>query len=95
MGALVRYYTKNVCLSMLRKEKPLQKLPEEWDPPDPDDVESTNAFHRLVTLIQSLPETYRTVLELRLVSEWKSQDIAALLHLSVGTVDVRISRGRA
>ena len=86
---------KNVCLSMLRKEKPLQELPEDWDPPAPDDVESTDAFHRLVTLIHALPETYRTVLELRLISEWSSRDIAALLHLSVSNVDVRISRGRA
>lgn len=95
LGAWCVTITKNVCLSMLRKEKPLQELPEEWDPPAPDDVESTDAFHRLVTLIQSLPETYRTVLELRLISEWKSQDIAALLNISVGTVDVRISRERA
>ena len=56
---------------------------------------STHGFHRLVELIRSLPETYRTVLELRLISEWSSQDIAALLRLSVNNVDVRISRGRA
>lgn len=86
---------KRVCLSMLRKDKHLQELPEEWDPPAAEDVASTHGFHRLVELIRSLPETYRTVLELRLISEWSSQDIAALLRLSVNNVDVRISRGRA
>ena len=86
---------KRVCLSMLRKDKHLQELPEEWDAPAAEDVASTDAFHRLVELIHSLPETYRTVLELRLISEWKSQDIANLLNLSVNNVDVRISRGRA
>ena len=95
LGAWSVTIIKNVCLSMLRKEKPLEKLPEEWEPPAPDDVEATDAFHRLVTLIRSLPETYRTVLELRLISEWKSRDIAQLLSLSVNSVDVRISRGRA
>lgn len=95
LGAWCVTIMKHVCLSMLRKDKPLQELPEEWDPPAPDDVESTDAFHRLVTLIRSLPETYRTVLELRLISEWQSRDIAALLNLSVSNVDARISRGRA
>ena len=42
-----------------------------------------------------MPETYRAVLEMRLVEERTTREIAAALGLSEGAVNTRISRGRA
>ena len=49
----------------------------------------------IVDVIRSMSETYRAVLEMRLVEERSTREIAAALGLSESAVDTRISRGRA
>ena len=49
----------------------------------------------IIDTIRSMPETYRAVLEMRLVEERTTREIAAALGLSEGAVNTRISRGRA
>ena len=44
--------------------------------------------------LRSMPETYRTVLELRFLEELDSAEIARRTGLSVSAVDTRIHRGR-
>ena len=49
----------------------------------------------LVSLIRTLPEGYRRVLELKCVEEWSNREIARRLGIKESTVAVRILRGRA
>lgn len=83
---------KNSALDMLKKERWTVSMPEGWEQPaketDPSEYES------LVSLILSLPETYRRVLELRFVEEESNREIARRLGLNESTVSTRIRRGR-
>lgn len=81
---------KHICLTMLQKESRTTSLTEDWDlaAPEPGD-------HRgVVDLIRTMPQQYRTILELKFVLEWPDKAIAKELHLPVTTVSTRISRGR-
>ena len=48
----------------------------------------------LVSLIRSLPEDYRRILELKLVEGWSGREIAQLLGMNKSTVASRVLRGR-
>ncbi len=67
-------------------------LPEDWDPPAQEDRQ--DEYDYLVSLIRSLPENYRRVLELKLVEEQTNKEIARRLGLSESAVAVRVLRGR-
>ena len=86
---------KNTALNLLRQERRSGSLDENWDAPAREDTEGEAGYRRLVALIRAMPESYRQVLELRLVSEWSTRDIARSTGLSEAAVDSRISRGRA
>ena len=58
---------RNAALDMLKKERWNTSMPEDWDPPAPEDGQGE--YQRLVELIRSLPEAYRRVLELKFVEE--------------------------
>ena len=83
---------KNAALDLLKKEKWNTALPEDWDPPAPEDGQGE--YQRLVALILSLPETYRRVLELKFVEEETSQAIARRLGIKESTVSTKVQRGR-
>ena len=68
-------------------------FPGDWDPPAQEDRQ--DEYDYLVSLIRSLPENYRRVLELKLVEEQTNQEIARRLGLKETTVGVRVMRGRA
>ena len=86
---------KNLCFSRLRRERRLAELLDEtWDPPPSGDPVSADAYQRLVALIRSLPDTYRSALELRFVLEWSTAEIARTLGIRENAVSARISRGR-
>lgn len=67
-------------------------IPEDWDPPARETQESEFAY--LVSLIRSLPKDYRRILELKLVEELTSREIARRLHMNESTVASRVMRGR-
>ena len=48
----------------------------------------------LQAALESLPETFREAVWLRDVEEFSYAEIAALVHVPIGTVMSRISRGR-
>lgn len=50
---------------------------------------------RVMEILALLPEKYRTVLILRELEEQSYEDIAAILRISVGTVESRLHRARA
>ena len=83
----------NSALDMLKQERWNTSMPEDWDPPAPEDGQGE--YQRLVELIRSMPDTYREVLELRCVLEWSNKDIARRLSLSENAVAVRLMRGKA
>ena len=83
---------RNAALDMLKKERWNTSMPEDWDPPAPEDGQGE--YQRLVELIRSLPEAYRRVLELKFVEEESNQEIAKRLGLKESTVSTRIHRGR-
>lgn len=83
---------KNAAQDMLKKERWNAAMPEDWDPPAPEDGQGE--YQRLVALILALPEAYRRVLELKFVEEESNQEIAKRLGLKESTVSTRIHRGR-
>lgn len=86
---------KNVSLDMLRKERPLVELEEDWDMPSPVSVRGETEFRALVEVIRNMPETYRAVLELRLVNEWSFEEIGRTLGIPANTARTKFQRGRA
>jgi RNA polymerase sigma-70 factor, ECF subfamily len=62
----------------------------------PDDLLLTSELHEaLAKSIQSLPETYRSVVLLRDVEELSTEDAAAILEITPESVRTRLHRGRA
>lgn len=47
----------------------------------------------ILTAMHEIPETYRSVVILRLVEELPIDEVASILHLSEGTVKSRLNRG--
>lgn len=91
-GAYLVIIVKNESLTLLRKrgkELPLDESLAEEGTEGGDDSAS------IVDMIRSMSETYRVVLEMRLVEERTTREIATALGLSERAVDTRISRGRA
>lgn len=84
---------KNCALDILRAERRTVAFPEDWDPPAQETCQEE--YDYLVSLIRSLPENYRRVLELKLVEEQTNREIARRLGLKESTVAVRVMRGRA
>lgn len=88
---------KNTALTMKKREGRHDSMdPTAWDPIASDDQDPQHAQDHLdiVKTIRSMPEQYRTILELRFLQEWNSQQIADSMGLTVAAVNTRISRGR-
>lgn len=85
---------RNTALDMLRKEARSAPLPGAWNPPGPSDTEGEAFRLYLRDLIRALPETYRVVLEPKLLLEWENVEIARDLGLTEAAVAKRAARGR-
>ena len=83
---------KNAAIDILRQEKRIEPLPTTWDPPARE--ERQDEYQYLVSLIQSLPDTYRRILELKYVEENSNREIARRLKMNEATVATRARRGR-
>ena len=84
---------KNEALMILRRRD--RDLPlEDWDgaalPAEP-----VADYATLVALIRTLPESFRAVLEMKLLLGYTDKETAARLHISESAVSTRASRGRA
>ena len=84
---------KNEAVTILRKNQRTVQL-ENWDS-FAADAESVTDYLELVQLFSRLPETYRAVLEMRLLLGYTGKEIARHLALSETAVNTRIFRGRA
>lgn len=83
---------KNEALMLLRKRRPTVPL-DDLACPEPR-AEDKSGCRELVGLIRSMPETYRTVLELKLISGYTDTEIAERLGISETAVSTCASRGR-
>ena len=83
---------RNEAISLLRKKKDTAPL-EDWDG-FAETAEEVSDYHALVDSFACLPQTYRAVMEMKLLLGYSDGEIAAKLGLSKKTVSVRISRGR-
>ena len=84
---------KNEARLILRKRQKTISL-EDWD----GFVESASEVSRyaeLVELFAKLPETYRMVLEMKLLYGYSDKEIAKFLRISETAVSSRATRGRA
>ena len=84
---------KNEALMILRKKRNVVPL-EDWDSFE-QSADSTTGYTELVELFRQLPETYRAVLEMKLLIGYTDREIAKKLGLSETAVSSRASRGRA
>ena len=84
---------KNEARMILRKAQKTAPL-EEWDQvSSPED--QLGSYDELVELIMGLPDTYRSVLELKFLLGYSDKETARFLGISETAVSSRASRARA
>ena len=91
----------NTCLDYRRKSRREalrnKPLPEDLPSDEPSSeqlYESEKISESVQLALQKLPEKLRAAIVLREIEELSYEEIAEVLHTSVGTVKSRISRGR-
>ncbi len=84
---------KNEALMLLRKRRNILPL-EDWEGFE-QSAGDIAEYTALVELFRQLPETYRAVLEMKLLIGCTDQEIAERLGISETAVSSRASRGRA
>jgi len=92
-GAYLVVIAKNEAVSLLRRLH--QEFPLEDSVTDGKKDFDNDGARDVIETIQTMPEIYRAVLEMRFVEERSTKEIAKALELKETTVDVRIHRGRA
>lgn len=83
---------RNEAISLLRKRKGEAPLEDQDGLAEPS--ESISDYHALVDSFAQLPQTYRAVMEMKLLLGYSDGEIAAKLGLTKTAVSTRISRGR-
>ncbi len=101
MRALAVIYVRNTAIDIYNRNRknpyPMDELPEEIDAsltPEEIIVGQDNR-DRLITLIETMPPSYRDVILLRMRYDMSIGEIAEVLNLENGTVRTRFSRARA
>ena len=101
-GSLLAWMSKittNACISWLRKKKRLMFVPMPEDLIDEPSLEEPelNALSQEVIYdaIRSLPDGYRTVLNLYVFEDLSHKEIAALLGITEGTSASQLHRAKA
>ena len=84
---------KNEATTILRKNKRIVQL-ENWESFTVE-AEDITDYQELVHLFSRLPETYRAILEMRILLGYTGKEIARYLDISESAVNTRFFRGRA
>lgn len=92
LGFWIISIVKNEALMIVRRRGREVVLEEDIPAPETDGVSDRQALARLFA---SLPELYRSVLELRFLAGYSGKEIAERLGISETAVNTRVSRGRA
>lgn len=83
---------KNEALSILRKKKKITSL-EDWEG-FTNSIDDIVEYSELVTLFTHLPETYRAVLEMKILLGYSDKEISRHLGITETAVSSRANRGR-
>lgn len=83
---------KNESLMILRTRRKIVPL-EEWEGLEKS-ANDVTGYNELVELFRNLPETYRAVLEMKILIGYTDKEIAKHLDISETAVSSRASRGR-
>lgn len=83
---------KNEALSILRKNQKITSL-EDWDS-FTNCIDDVVEYSELVALFTHLPDTYRAVLEMKILLGYTDKEISRHLGISETAVSSRASRGR-
>jgi len=83
---------RNESLMILRKRKKEIQF-ENWDLVT-EIAEDVTSYNELVDLFRNLPETYRSVLEMKILLGYTDREISQHLNISETAVSTRASRGR-
>lgn len=83
---------KNESLMILRTRHKIVPL-EEWEGFEKS-ANDVTGYHELAELFRNLPETYRAVLEMKILIGYTDKEIAKHLGISETAVSSRASRGR-
>ena len=84
---------KNEALMIWRKKQKIVPLEEDWDT-FAESTEETQSYSDLVSVFARLPESYRAVLEMKMLIGYTDREIAKCLGISETAVSTRASRGR-
>lgn len=84
---------KNEAFMILRKKRRIVSL-ENWDD-FAAEAENVTSYQELVGLFARLPETYRAVLEMKILLGYADKEVAERLGISRAAVSTRATRGRA
>lgn len=99
LKAWMRQVAVNEALKYLRHRKRSDTVQYEWDLPDREEEEEPDAEtvppQILQDMIKTLPEGYRTVLNLYAFEEKSHKEIADLLGITEGTSASQLHRARA
>lgn len=80
---------------MILRQKHRVVLKDELEESHLDDVEDMLSYQAIVQLFTKLPDTYRSVLEMKLLLGYSGKEIAGRLDITENAVNVRIARGKA
>lgn len=83
---------KNEALMIIRKRKKEIQF-EDWDTIT-EAAEDVSSYNELIDLFRGLPETYRAVLEMKMLLGYTDKEIAMHLNITETAVSTRASRGR-
>lgn len=83
---------KNEALMIRRKQKNVVPF-EEWSAVT-EQAGAVTSYQELVELFRRLPESYRAVLEMKMILGYTDKEVAHHLNISETAVSTRASRGR-
>lgn len=90
INTAINHYRKN------HRESRVMGLDSVPDPPDlQQNALAELTYQEMIHLIQNLPIAYRTVFNLYAIEGYSHEEIAQMLHISVGTSKSNLSRARA
>lgn len=98
LRAFLYRVVNNLIIDFVKKKKPvsLEGLEEKGIVPSvsfTEKLETNLTAQKIISLIESLDETYRIVLTMRFVDDFSPKEIAEVLELSENVVSVRLHRG--
>lgn len=92
----IRRIMVNECLSFLRANKRLSFLEDSfYKEPGFNNIESELSVDDIQSLIDALPDGYRTIFNLYAIEGYKHKEIAEMLGISEGTSKSQLSHARS